>query len=147
MFVRGLRIVSCGPRPDKKETARLVYVNNTWSSKLLNKTKTLGLTVALAVSLSFPASAQLISRASKIGAYAGAMAYCRDNYMKSSDAGHYALLALRAADEFFSLKRRDRVKALVTRNAALRGNYLGDILDANRCVALRRLLTIRYVIN
>lgn len=107
----------------------------------------LAIVATLVAGVTAPAQAQVFSDAARIGAYAGAMAYCRDNYMTSDDAGRYALLALRATDEYLSLNARDRAHALAFRNAALRGKYLDEALDADRCARLRRLLSIRYLVD
>jgi hypothetical protein len=88
--------------------------------------------------------ADLISDEAKLGANAGAMNYCRDNFMTDDDKGLYNILALKTLEDFNRLSSGDKVKALVYKKAAEDGEYLGEPLGQIRCVELRQLLYIQY---
>lgn len=87
-----------------------------------------------------------VSDASKLGANAGAMEYCRDNFMTDDDNGRYALLVAATTKDFASLDG-DKAKALVMKKAAEDGEYLGDKLDAGRCESIRKILLTQYAIK
>jgi hypothetical protein len=87
-----------------------------------------------------------VSDAAKLGANAGAMEYCRDNFMTDDDNGRYALLVAATTKDFGALGD-DKAKALVMKKAAEDGEYLGDQLDAGRCESVRKILLTQYGIN
>ncbi len=97
--------------------------------------------------LTMPALAD-VSDASKLGANAGAMEYCRDNFMTDDDNGRYNLLVAATTKDFGNLADGDdKAKALLMRKAAEDGDYLGSPLDAGRCESIRKLLLTQYAID
>lgn len=89
-----------------------------------------------------------VSDASKLGANAGAMEYCRDNFMTDDDNGRYALLIAATTKDFGNIaESEDKTKALLMKKAAEDGEYLGDPLDAERCDSVRKILLTQYAIN
>lgn len=90
------------------------------------------------------AYAEVFSEAAKLGANAGAMSYCRDNFMTEDDNGRYNILAIKTLEDFNRLSSGEKVKALVYKKAAEDGDYLGDELTQERCEDLRQLLYIQY---
>ncbi len=105
----------------------------------------IGLTVSL-VSILFSDSvfADIFSEEAKSGANAGAMNYCRGNFMTEDDNGRYNILALKTLEDFNDLSSADKVKALVYKKAAEDGDYLGKPLTQERCEDLRKLLYVQY---
>ena len=101
------------------------------------------LVALVACSAAGSAYSALVSDAAKIGANAGAMAYCKDNIASEDDKGKYNLVAIKALKEFDDLNSGDKVKALVFRKAAEDGDYLGDPLTENRCDSIRKLLFLK----
>jgi len=87
-----------------------------------------------------------VSDASKLGANAGAMEYCRANFMTDDDNGRYALLIAATTKDFAALDG-DKSKALIMKKAAEDGEYLGDPLDAGRCESVRKILLTQYGIK
>jgi hypothetical protein len=105
----------------------------------------LGLTTSLISVFSCnSAYADLISKEAKLGANAGAMNYCRDNFMTEDDNGRYNILAIKTLEDFTRLPGGEKVKALVYKKAAEDGEYLGEPLDKERCEDLRQILYIQY---
>ena len=104
----------------------------------------LSIPVVSLISVTNHAYADLISDEAKLGANAGAMSYCRDNFMTENDDGRYNILAVKTLKEFDRLSGRKKVKALVYKKAAEDGDYLGEKLDQERCQDLRQLLYIQY---
>ena len=90
------------------------------------------------------AYADIFSEAAKLGANAGAMNYCRDNFMTEDDNGRYNILAIKTLEDFSNLPSGEKVKALVYKKAAEDGDYLGDQLNQERCEDLRQILYIQY---
>lgn len=103
------------------------------------------LSLTLVTLLAATASAQ-VSDAAKLGANAGAMEFCRDNFMTDDDNGRYALLIAATTKDFASLTD-DKANALIMKKAAEDGEYLGDALDAGRCESIRKILLTQYSIN
>ena len=102
---------------------------------------------ALVTLLLFPASlafGDVMSDASKVGANAGAMSYCKDHVSSDDDRSKYSLLSVKTMEEYNDLSDDDKVKALVMRKAAENGDYLGKPLDEDRCDSLRKSLFLRY---
>ncbi|NOQ15316.1 MAG: hypothetical protein GQ583_12675 [Methyloprofundus sp.] len=85
-----------------------------------------------------------VSDAAKIGGNLGAMDYCRDKIASSDDRGKYNLLKVKALGEYDDLNSENKVKALVFKSAAEKGDYLGDPLTKRRCDSLRKMLFLRY---
>jgi hypothetical protein len=110
----------------------------------MNKRTLVTLTLAAAIAAS--STQAQVSDASRIGANAGAMEYCRDNFMTDDDNGRYALLLAATTKDFGSLGD-DKSKALIMKKAAEDGEYLGDKLDAGRCESIRKILLTQYSIN
>ena len=90
------------------------------------------------------AVADIFSEEAKLGANAGAMNYCRGNFMTEDDNGRYNILALKTLEDFNRLSSGDKVKALVYKKAAENGDYLGEPLTQERCENLRQLLDVQY---
>ena len=109
-------------------------------------TRIIASTLAATALLAGAAQADIISDAAKLGANAGAMEYCRANFMTDDDNGRYALLVTATTKDFASLEG-DKAKALVMKKAAEDGEYLGEPLDAGRCASLRKLLIAQYGID
>ncbi len=109
-------------------------------------TRTLALSLIVAASLPASFASAQVSDAAKLGANAGAMEFCRDNFMTDDDNGRYALLVAATTKDFASLDG-DKAKALVMKKAAEDGDYLGDKLDASRCESVRKILLTQYGIN
>ncbi len=108
--------------------------------------RTLSISLIVAAALQVSSAAAQVSDAAKLGANAGAMEFCRDNFMTDDDNGRYALLVAATTKEFASLDG-DKTKALVMKKAAEDGEYLGDQLDAGRCESVRKILLTQYGIN
>ena len=100
----------------------------------------------LAAALTTSSAQAQVSDAAKLGANAGAMEYCRDNFMTNDDNGRYALLIAATTKDFASLDG-DKSKALIMKKAADDGEYLGDKIDAGRCGSIRKVLLTQYGIN
>ncbi|AXI46373.1 hypothetical protein QEZ52_07955 [Aliisedimentitalea scapharcae] len=105
-----------------------------------------GLTVGAL--LAATATSAQVSDASKLGANAGAMEYCRDNFMTDDDNGRYGLLVAATTKDFSNLSADgDKTKALLMKKAAEDGDYLGKPLDAGRCESVRKTLLTQYGIK
>ncbi len=107
------------------------------------------LLIACAISaLAVPAAhADAISDAAKLGANAGAMKYCRENFATDEDEGRYKLLALAAGKELGDLSE-GKTKALLMKKATEeKGEYLGKPLDQGRCESIRKILATKYAID
>jgi hypothetical protein len=91
--------------------------------------------------------AELISDAGKLGANAGAMKYCRDNFKTEDDDGRYNILVIQTTKDFGDLTGEDKAKALITRKAAEDGDYLGKKLDKKRCASIRKILLLQYSVD
>ncbi|GAB1623212.1 hypothetical protein AAOGI_32620 [Agarivorans albus] len=85
-----------------------------------------------------------ISDAGAVGANAGAMIHCYNNFSDGETKSKYKLLKLSTYDEYKKLDSHDRTKALITKKAAEDGEYLGDPLDQERCNSLRKTLYLKY---
>jgi len=109
--------------------------------------KILIVATSLLLSLAVPGHAQIISDAGKLGANAGAMNFCRDNFMTDDDNGRYGLLVAATTKDFSALGGEDKAKALITKKAAEDGDYLGKPLDGGRCQSVRKLLLAQYSID
>ncbi len=98
--------------------------------------------------LAVPAAhADAISDAAKLGATAGAMKYCRENFATDEDEGRYKLLAVAAGKELGDLSE-GKTKALLMKKAAEEdGEYLGKPLDQGRCESIRKILATKYAID
>lgn len=104
--------------------------------------------LALGTLLAATATSAQVSDASKLGANAGAMEYCRDNFMTDDDNGRYGLLVAATTKDFGALSEDgDKTKALLMKKAAEDGDYLGKPLDAGRCESVRKILLTQYGIN
>lgn len=111
----------------------------------MKKSLIIGLTVSLvSILFSNSAFADIFSEEAKLGANAGAMNYCRGNFMTEDDNGRYNILALKTLEDFNGLSSQDKVKALVYKKAAEDGDYLGKPLTQERCEDLRKLLYVQY---
>lgn len=108
--------------------------------------RTFAISMIMAAALQAPSASAQVSDAAKLGANAGAMEFCRDNFMTDDDNGRYALLVAATTKEFASLDG-DKAKALVMKKSAEDGDYLGDQLDAGRCESVRKTLLTQYGIN
>lgn len=84
------------------------------------------------------------SDAAKIGANAGAMSYCKDNVISKNQRFKYNALAARSLREFNELGSGERTKALIWKNAANNGEYLGKPLTKKRCESVRNSLFVLY---
>jgi len=105
----------------------------------------ISLTVSLvSILFSDSAFADIFSEEAKLGANAGAMNYCRGNFMTEDDNGLYNILALKTLESFNGLSSKKKVKALVYKKAAEDGDYLGKKLTKERCENLRKLLYVKY---
>ncbi len=89
----------------------------------------------------------LVSDAGKLGANAGAMRYCRDNFKTEDDDGRYNILVIKTTKDFGDLDGGDKAKALITRKAAEDGDYLGKKLDKKRCASIRKILLLQYSVD
>ncbi|MEK6223474.1 MAG: hypothetical protein N2A97_01255 [Thermodesulfobacteriales bacterium] len=89
----------------------------------------------------------VVSDAGKLGANAGAMTYCRDNFKTEDDDGRYNLLVIQTTKEFGDLTGEDKAKALITRKAAEDGDYLGKKLNKKRCASIRKILLTKYAMD
>ncbi len=113
--------------------------------KIKNRVLKIGFVIAFFLLFSGVASADVFSEAAKLGANAGAMAYCGDHFADGSDKSKYNLLRLKSLKEYDNLPSDDKLKALVLKKKAEEdGDYLGDKLDKNRCDSIRKLLILKY---
>ena len=92
----------------------------------------------------FTTGVMAISDATKVGANAGAMSYCREKFADGDTEAKYDLLKLKTLGEFDDLDGSDKTKALVMKKAAEDGEYLGDPLSRGRCDSLRKMLYLKY---
>ena len=106
-------------------------------------TRIFTISLIMAAALQAPSASAQVSDASKLGANAGAMEYCRSNFMTDDDNGRYALLVAATTKDFASLDD-DKAKALITKKVAEGGDYLGNSLDAGRCESVRKILLTQY---
>lgn len=112
-------------------------------SRLRGAHRLLSLSVAGAVTMvviGWPAqaAAQIVSDATRLGSFAGAMRYCEDRYGGSER--RYRLARLRVAEALDKMERRDRIRALAARDRAYeRGQFLGEPLDRKKCQSLLKI--------
>ncbi len=88
--------------------------------------------------------AQALSDAAEIGANAGAMSYCRDKFADKDTKSKYKLLKLKTYGVYDDLDGDERAKALILKNKAEDGDYLGKPLSKDRCDSLRKMLYLKY---
>lgn len=88
--------------------------------------------------------AHALSDAAEIGANAGAMTYCRDKFADKGTKSKYKLLKLRTWEAYDELDDGDRAKALILKDKAEDGDYLGKPLTEDRCDSLRKMLYLKY---
>jgi hypothetical protein len=101
--------------------------------------------IGTAVLLSSHASADVFSESAKLGANAGAMEYCEDNFANKEDKGRYKMIRLKLLGELGDLPDDQKAKAVILQKAAEDdGDYLGKELDADRCERLRKTLYLKY---
>ncbi len=84
------------------------------------------------------------SDAVKVGANAGAMSYCKDKVVSRNDRAKYNVQLVKALEEFDALDKKERRRAVVSKNAADKGDYLGNPLTKQRCESVRNTLIVRY---
>lgn len=71
------------------------------------------------------------------------MEYCRDHATGANEK-KYKLLATQAFKEFNALEFGEKTKALIVKNQAENGGYLGDSLTKKNCNSLRKMLHVQY---
>lgn len=82
--------------------------------------------------------AQLVSDATRLGAFAGAMQFCEQRY--DGPSHRYRWARLRVAQEVSDMGRDERLRALIARDRAREhGRFLGNQLDQRECEALLRM--------
>lgn len=106
--------------------------------------KNLIVIVVVIASVFLVRAALAVSDAAKIGANAGAMSYCKDEYAADDDKGKYNLLTIKTFGVFDELDSDSKVKAMVMKKAAEDGDYLGKPLTKDRCDSLRKTLYLKY---
>ncbi len=85
-----------------------------------------------------------LSDAAEIGANAGAMSYCGDKFADKDTKSKYKLLKLKTYEAYDDLDSDDRAKALILKDKAEDGEYLGKPLSESRCDSLRKMLYLKY---
>lgn len=85
-----------------------------------------------------PARAQLVTDATRLGAFSGAMRFCEERYGGSER--RYRFARLRAAGAIDQMSQRDKLRALGARDRAYAGGqFLGNKLDDRECRSLLRM--------
>ncbi len=87
---------------------------------------------------------EALSDAAEIGANAGAMSYCRDKFADKNTKSKYKLLKLKTYEVYDDLDGDEKAKALILKNKAEDGDYLGKPLSKDRCDSLRKMLYLKY---
>lgn len=85
-----------------------------------------------------------LSDAAEVGANAGAMSYCKDKFADKDTKSKYKLLKLKTYEAYDDLDSGDRAKALILKDKAEDGEYLGKPLTEDRCDSLRKMLYLKY---
>lgn len=97
---------------------------------------TIVLTLTFGLS-SFVTHADNNSKEYRLGAFAGAMKYCEDEFDNSD---RYRWARLRAADEFKDMSSAEKISFSLGRDNAIRnGRYFGKKLDKKQCGSLLNL--------
>jgi hypothetical protein len=106
-----------------------------------------GLAVALAVAVVTTVAlggtafaGDLISEASKTGALAGAMKYCRENHAADGkEERKYKRVSRDALKKMDEMSSDEKKRALLaSKSAADKGEYMGRALDQKRCEKVRK---------